>query len=321
MTPAASDKSGAFVLATGYHVRARPLWDGRVDSSGLNLKVVPFENDGERHRRFLDGDFDAAELSLALYLALKNAGAPLAAIPVFPNRRFRYSFIYVREDSHIREPAGLKGNAVGVPSYLNTCGLWVRGLLADEYGLKTRDMKWKVMRKEAVAFTPPPGAVVEEFHGEGNLRSRLKYGEVEALITPDVIVGDGIRRLFSRTKELEKDYFKRTGIFPINHAVVIREERVREDPSLPRKVYDLWDEAKRLALEDDEDPTFSNFAWIRDLWEEERELFGGDPWRYGVAANQKTIDALIRHGGEQGIAGASVNAGSLFLDVGQPLNA
>jgi 4,5-dihydroxyphthalate decarboxylase len=304
------------VLATGYHVRARPLWDGRVDTGDLNLKVVPFENDGERHRRFLDGDFDAAELSLALYLALKNGGAPLVAIPVFPNRRFRYSYIYVREDSHIREPAGLKGNAVGVPSYLNTCGLWVRGLLADEYGLKTRDMRWKVMRKEAVEFTAPSGAVVEEFHGDGDLRSRLNYGEVEALITPDVIAGGGIRRLFTGTKELEKDYFRRTGIFPINHAVVIREDIVRDDPLLPQKLYDVWDEAKRLALDDDADPTFSNFAWIRDLWEEERELFGGDPWRYGFSANRKTIEALARYGVEQGIAGANINsAEKLFLRI------
>jgi 4,5-dihydroxyphthalate decarboxylase len=209
----------------------------------------------------------------------------------------------------------LKGNAVGVPSYLNTCGLWVRGMLADEYGLKTRDMKWKVMRKEAVEFTAPAGTVVEEFRGDEKLRSRLKYGEVEALITPDVITGDGIRRLFSGAKELEKDYFRRTRIFPINHAVVIREDRVRDDPSLPRKLYDIWQEAKRLSLEDDEDPTFSNFAWIRDLWEEEREVFGGDPWRYGVAANRKTIDALIRHGIEQGIAGTALKPADLFLSM------
>ncbi|HEX9443434.1 MAG TPA: PhnD/SsuA/transferrin family substrate-binding protein, partial [Candidatus Binatia bacterium] len=195
-------KSRPLVLATGYHVRARPLWDGRVDAGDLKLKVLPFENDGERHQRFLAGDFDAAELSLALYLALKTGGAPLAAIPVFPNRRFRYSFIYVRADSAIRAPADLRGKTVGVPSYLNTCGLWARGLLADEYGLKTADMSWKVMRREALAFTPPAGAVIESFAKNGDLKSRLSSGEVDALITPDVIAERGVRRLFSNTKEL-----------------------------------------------------------------------------------------------------------------------
>jgi 4,5-dihydroxyphthalate decarboxylase len=317
MSPAkAKKKNRRIELATGYHVRARPLWDGRVDTSDLKLKVLPFENDGERHRRFLAGDFDASELSLALYLALKSSGAPLVALPVFPNRRFRYSFIYVREDSPIREPADLKGKTAGAPSYLNTCGVWVRGLLGDEYGVKTQDMIWKVMRKEAVDFAPPPGAVIREFSGKADLRKRLLDGEVDVLITPDVITGGGIRRLFSYTKELEMDYFRRTGIFPINHAIVIREKVARDNPALPRKLYKLWNEAKRLALADDEDPTFSNFVWIRDLWEEERELFGGDPWRYGMEANQKVIKTLIRYGVEQGIASAKIDSPEkLFLGI------
>ena len=308
-------KNKPLVLATGYHVRARPLWDGRVDTGDVKLKVIPFESDGERHRRFLAGDFDASELSLALYLALKSNGAPLVAIPVFPNRRFRYSFIYVREDSPIREAAELRGKAVGVPSYLNTCGLWARGLLGDEFGLKTQDMAWKVMRREAIEFTPPAGAVIETFSGKGDLRARLLNGEVDALITPDVIASRGIRRLFSHTKELEEDYFRRTGIFPINHAIVIREQVARSHPPLPRRLYKIWDEAKRLALADDEDPTFSNFVWIRDLWEEERELFGGDPWHYGMAANQKAIKTLIRYGVEQGIARSNITAEKLFLRI------
>jgi len=308
-------KNRTLVLATGYHVRARPLWDGRVDTGDVKLKVIPFESDGERHRRFLAGDFDASELSLALYLALKSNGAPLVALPVFPNRRFRYSFIYVREDSPIREAAELRGKAVGVPSYLNTCGLWARGLLGDEFGLKTQDMTWKVIRREAIEFTPPAGAVIETFSGKGDLRARLLKQEVDALITPDVIAARGIRRLFSYTKELETDYFRRTGIFPINHAIVIREQAARDNPSLPRKLYRLWDEAKKLSLEDDVDPTFSNFAWIRDLWEEERELFGGDPWRYGTAANEKVIKTLVRYGVEQGIAIENIAPEELFLRI------
>ena len=302
-------------LATGYHVRARPLWDGRVKTGDLNLKVTSFAGDGERHRCFLDGEFDACELSLALYLALKSNGAPLIAIPVFPNRRFRYSFIYVREGSEIRSPADLKGKAVGVPSYLNTCGLWVRGLLGDEYGLKTKDMTWKVLRREAVEFTAPPGAVIESFAGKGDLRSRLLNGEVDALVTPDVMVGNGVRRLFSQTKELERNYFKKAGIFPANHAIVFREPVVKANPDLPRKLYELWDEARKLSLEDDENPTFSNFVWVRDLWEEEQALFGGDPWRYGMAANRKVIETLIRYGVEQGISSRKMDIGELFYPI------
>jgi 4,5-dihydroxyphthalate decarboxylase len=311
----AKKKSGPLVLATGYHVRARPLWDGRVDGAELKLQVVPFAHDGERHRRFLAGDFDASELSLALYLALKSSGAPLTAIPVFPNRRFRYSFIYVRANSEIREPEDLRGKAIGVPSYLNTCGLWVRALLNEEYGLKTSDMIWKVQRKEAVPFTPPAGAVIEKFSGKRDLVARLLDGEVEALVTPDVIEDERVRRLFSGTKALEQAYYRKSGVFPVNHAIVIRNERLKRDRALPRKLFKLWEVARRLAAEDDTDPTFSNFVWIRDLWEEERDVFGGDPWRYGFRANERVIDVLLRNGTEQGIARPGITARDLFVPI------
>lgn len=305
----------SLLLATGYHARARPLWEGRVDTGDLSLKVVPLDNDGERHNRFLAGEFDAAELSLAVYLALKSQNAPLAAIPVFPNRRFRHSFIYVREDSPVREPHELRGGSVGVPSYLNTCGLWVRGLLGDVYGIRIQDITWKALRREPIDFAPPPGTQIEIFSGKGDLRLRLLTKEVDALISPDILMGSGIRRLFSQPKELEKSYYIRTGIFPVNHAVVIREHVLREYPWLSQSLFDAWSKAKRLALEDDEDPTYSNFAWVRDLWEEERALFGPDPWPYGMTANERVVQTLIRYGSEQGILTESVAAGTLFLPV------
>lgn len=308
-------ESCSLLLATGYHARARPLWEGRVDTGDLHLKVVPLDNDGERHNRFLAGEFDAAELSLAVYLGLRSQKAPLAAIPVFPNRRFRHSFIYVREDSPVREPQGLMGRSVGVPSYFNTCGLWVRGLLGDEYGIRVQDIIWKALRKEPMEFVPPPGTRIEILSGKGDLRSRLSGKEVDALVTPDVLVGGGIRRLLSQPKELEKSYYRRTGIFPVNHAVVIREHVLRDYPWLPQSLFDAWSKAKKLALEDDEDPTYSNFAWVRDLWEEERALFGPDPWPYGMARNEPVVRTLIRYAAEQGMLTERVAAGTLFLPV------
>ncbi len=311
-----SEKEGCtLVLATGYHARARSLWEGRVDTGNLRLRVIPLRNDGERHQRFLNGEFDAAEFSLALYLALKGHRAPLAAIPVFPNRRFRHSFIFVRGDSPMREAKDLRGQAVGVPSYINTCGLWVRGFLKDEYGISAQDVLWKAARKEPVEFTPPEGIRVEIFQGKGDLRSRLLNKEVEALVSPDIVLGDGVRRLLSQTKNTEKDYYRKTGIFPLNHAVVIRQRILEEHPWVPQRLFDAWNEAKKIALEDDEDPTYFNFAWIRDLWEEERALLGDDPWRYGIRGNEKILDTLIRYALEQGIIKEKVGVASLFLPV------
>ena len=119
-------------LAAGYHLRARPLCDGRIKMKDFELEAVPFENDGEGHDEFLSGKFDTGEFSLANYCALKSRGEPYMAIPVFPNRKFRHSYIFVPENSPLREPGQLKGKKVGIPGWLNTCGLWARGILSDE---------------------------------------------------------------------------------------------------------------------------------------------------------------------------------------------
>ncbi|MGH7829725.1 MAG: ABC transporter substrate-binding protein [Candidatus Binatia bacterium] len=311
-----STDSLSMTLATGYHARARPLWEGLVDTGDLSLKIVPMRDDGERHRRFQEGEFDAAELSLALYLTLKSRGAPVVALPIFPNRRFRHAFLYVREGSTIRKPQDLKGKIVGIPSYLNTCGLWVRGILNDEYGVAVRDILWKSMRSEA-EFAPPAGVRIELLSGKKNLCSRLLEGELDAAASPDAAQFrcQGVRQLFAPSKEIEKDYYSRTGIFPISHAVAIRRRWLDEQPWVAQKLFDAWNEAKRIALEDDADPTYSNFAWIGNLWEEERALFGVNPWPYGIAPNEATIEALIRHAVEQGILKERLEPGALFFPV------
>lgn len=310
-----TSRSLPLTLATGHHLRARPLCDGRVRLEGFELKAVSFTNDGERHQRFLGGEFDAAEFSLALYLALKNRGAPLEAIPIFPNRKFRHSYIFVRQDSALREPAELKGKPVGIPMYLNTCGLWVRGLLGDEYGVRVQDILWKVTKKEALAVTPPEGTQLELLSGGATLHSRLLAGEVEAIIVPDVPEGDRVRRLLSASKKVEQDYYRRTHIFPTSHAVVIRKGFLDKNPTAAAELFRAWTEAKKLALEDDEDPTYSNFAWVRQLWEEQRAVLGPDPWRYGITGNEKVIGTLIRYGAEQGLLTGETRLENLFIPM------
>ena len=304
------------VLATGYHARARPLWEGRVKSRKLKLRVFPFGNDGECHRRFLRGEFDAAEFSLALYIALKSRGAPLAAIPVFPNRKFRHSYIFVRDESPLKEPAQLKGKRVGIPGWLNTCGLWVRGILSDEYGVRPQDVIWQALKKEAIRITLPQGTQLELLSGKAALHARLLAGELDAIVVPDIPEGDGVRPLLSGSKEIEQDYYRRTQFFPTSHAVVIRRSFLKKNPSAARELFRAWSEAKKLALQDDEDPTYSNFAWIRSFWQEQREVLGPDPWRYGISGNERVIEALIRYAAEQGISEGKVSVDNLFLDVG-----
>ncbi len=123
-------------LAAGYHLRARPLCDGRVTMKNFELKTVSFENDGEGHEQFLEGKYDTSEFSLANYCALKSRGRPYMAIPVFLNRKFRHSYIFVPDGSPLKEPAELRGKKIGIVGWLNTAGLWARGVLSDEYGVR-----------------------------------------------------------------------------------------------------------------------------------------------------------------------------------------
>lgn len=303
----------SLILATGYHSRACPLWEGRVDTGNLHLQVIPFRSDGECHRRFLEGEFDAAEFSLALYLVLKSRGAPLEAIPIFPNRKFRHSYVFVREDSALNEPAQLKGKAVGIPRYLNTCGLWVRGFLGDEYGVRVQDILWKALKNDPVAVSPPQGTRLELLSGEAGLYSRLLGGEVDAIVVPDIPQGDGVRRLLLRSKEIEQDYYRRTQIFPTSHAVVIRKSFLENNPSAAAELFRAWSEAKRLALEDDEDPTYSNFAWVREAWEEQQEVLGADPWRYGIKGNENVLKTLIRYAAQQGLLEREISLENFFI--------
>lgn len=306
----------SMTLATGYHGRARALWEGRLDTGNLKLKVIPMSDDGERHRRFDEGEFDAAEYSLAMYLSCKARDVPVVALPIFPNRRFRHAFIFVPANSSLRKPADLKGKKVGIPSYLNTCALWVRGILQDEYGVAAQDILWKTRRADG-NFVPPAGVRIEVLEGQKNLCQRLLEGTIDAAISPDAhqFEVEGARRLIASAKDAEKDYYSRTKVFPIAHAVVIRKHLLDQYPWVAQKLFDLWSEAKRIALEDDADPTYSNFAWIRDLWEEERALLGPDPWPYGIARNKAAIEALTRYGVEQGILKARVEPNGLFYPV------
>src|SRR5438093_8044692 len=160
-------------VETGYHLRAKPLYDGRVKMENFELKVVPFAEDGKGQEQFLVGDFAAGEFSLANYLTMKSRGEPLMAIPVFPNRKFRHSYIFVREDSPLKEPAQLKGKRVGIPGWLNTAGLWARGILSDEYGVKAQDIHWIARRKAPLDLSLPAGTQFDVLPGEGSLAARL----------------------------------------------------------------------------------------------------------------------------------------------------
>jgi 4,5-dihydroxyphthalate decarboxylase len=305
-------------FAAGYHLRAKPLCDGRVKLVSFELKATAFEDDARGHEEFLAGKFDAGEFSLANYLALKSRGEPLMAIPVFPNRKFRHSYIFVRNDSPLQEPAQLKGRRVGIPSWLNTAGLWMRGILSDDYGVKPQDIHWIARRKVALDLALPAGTQLATIPGQGSLAARLLNGEFDAIIVPDFPEESGVRRLFADSKAVEQAYYRRTQIFPTSHAITFHQAYFDRYPAAAQEMFDACYQAKQLALRDDADATYSNFAWNRQVWEEQRAVMGADPWRYGIKGNEAALNALIRYAGEQGLLAKPVTLGDLFVRIDEP---
>jgi 4,5-dihydroxyphthalate decarboxylase len=305
-------------FAAGYHLRAKPLCDGRVKMKNFELKAVGFEQDGQGHDEFQTGRYDTGEFSLANYLALKSRGEPFLAIPVFPNRKFRHSYIFVREDSSLKEPAQLKGKRVGIPGWLNTCGLWVRGILSDEYGVKAEDIHWISRRKTPLDVALPAGTEFDVVPGEGTLAARLLKGEFDAIIVPDFPEEKCWRRLLADSKAVEQDYFRRTGIFPTSHAITFHKAYLDKYPAAAQEMFTACCEAKTLALRDDADATYSNFAWNRQVWEEQRAVMGADPWRYGIQGNEKALNTLIRYAGEQGLLKKPMTIADLFIQIDEP---
>jgi len=305
-------------LAAGYHLRARPLCDGRVTLKSFDLKAVPFADDGYGHDQFLEGKFDAGEFSLASYCALKSRGAPFTAIPVFPNRKFRQSYIFVPQSSPLKEPPDLKGKKVGIPSWLNTCGLWARGVLSDEYGVKPQDIHWVMPRPNKVELDPPKGTRIDVVPGQDSLAARMVQGEFDAIIVPDFPEETGWRRLLADSKAVEQDYYRRTGVFPTSHAITFHSSCLEKYPGAAREMFDACVEAKNLALRDDADATYSNFAWNRQAWEEQRAVMGGDPWKFGIKNNDQALNALIRYAEEQGLLAKRITIADLFIPMDEP---
>ena len=305
-------------LAAGYHLRAKALCDGRVRLKNFELRAIAYENDGLGHDEFMAGKFDAGEFSLAMYLALKSRGAPYMAIPVFPNRKFRQSYIFVPEGSPLTDAKELKGKKVGIPSWLNTAGLWARGILSDEYGVKPADIHWVTPRKNKVDITLPAGTRLDVVASEASLAARMLEGEFDAIIVPDFPEEPGWRRLFIDSKAVEQDYFRRTGIFPTSHAITFHAAFLEKHPAAAQEMFDACVAAKNLALRDDADATYSNFVWNRQVWEEQRAVMGADPWQFGIKHNEKVLNTMVRYAGEQGLLANNVTLNDLFVRMDEP---
>jgi 4,5-dihydroxyphthalate decarboxylase len=305
-------------LSCGDYDRTRFLIDGSVRAPGLDLTVVPLPS-AERHARFTRSlEFDVCELQMAVYLGWKSRGVPVTAIPVFPHRKFCHANVVVGRAAGVQRPEDLRGKRVGIQAFFNPVALWMRGVLQHEFGVSHESIRWVTNAPEQVApWQPPPGVSVERAPGGRRVESLLTSGEIDAYMLPDVEpegIGDGgARRLWPDYRQVEADYYRRTGIFPIRHTVVVKDEVLARDPWVAQSLVQVFDEAKRIGFRYMADQRRSHLAWYGAELEEERALLGPDPWPYTVRGNRVGLGTLLDYAHEQGLTDRRLDLAELFV--------
>jgi 4,5-dihydroxyphthalate decarboxylase len=309
----------SLTLACGDYDITRPLVDGAVAPQGVDLVTMTYPSP-QRHWRMLKHDeFDICEMSLGSYVAKRSRGEDdLVAVPVFPHRRFRHGYAFVSAAAGVREAADLNGREVGVRSWQTTAGVWLRGILAEHHGLDLSSVRWVAQDEEDIELQLPHSLRLDPVAPGANVVDLCVEGSVAGLVYPEipgpVLAGEPtIRRLFADPRAAEQEYFRRTGIFPIMHVVVIRAEVAQRYPWLPRNVMEAFETAKAAALRRMQDPRTVSLAWLRALQEEERELLGPDPWRYGLDdRNASVLATFLGYALEQGVAARPLEPAELF---------
>jgi 4,5-dihydroxyphthalate decarboxylase len=309
-------------FACGDYEITRPLIEGAVQPDGIELTVLAGAGSRERHWRMARAnEYDVCEFNACAYFMARDRGAPWTAIPVFLHRRFRHGFVFINTSKGIQEPAALIGRKVGGTNFQPAGSIWARGILEEFFGVPHKQVTWVTERAEDVDFTPPLGLAIERIPPHKSLDDMLVEGELDAMISPSFprpfLKGDKrVARLFRNYKEVETDYFRRTGIFPIMHVTVIRREIVQKYPWVPASLVRAFTEAKRLAYERVRNPRVVPLAWFSAAWEEQNEILGRDPWAYGLgAANRKNLETAIRYTGQQGLISRAIPVAELFEDT------
>jgi 4,5-dihydroxyphthalate decarboxylase len=314
-------------FACGLYDRMLPLYTKEVQAEGIDLNFLAIDSPREIFDRMSGAlEFDASEMSSSEYIARCAAGdCPFVALPVFPSRVFRHGYVAVDRKA-VRSPADLAGKRIGVPLYAMTAAIFIRGLLQHDFGVDLSQVRWiegamneakphghptRLKLAKAVSVAAAPSGK--------SLSDLIATGEIAATIGTSLPVAmsrnPDIGRLFADHHEREKDYYRRTRIFPIMHLVVVRADIYERHPFVATSLYRAFCQAKDLALQKMRYPGTLRYMlpWMGSEIEEIDEVFGGDPWPYGVEPNRATLEALVQYLAEQGLIAGPIPVEKLFV--------
>jgi 4,5-dihydroxyphthalate decarboxylase len=312
-------------VAMGDYDRTRALLDGRVQIDGVDPVYMTLYPEEMFFRAMRSQDFDICELSFSSYM-VKTAQntCPYVAVPVFLSRAFRHTSIYVRKD-RVHKPEDLKGRRIGLPEYQLSAHVWARAILQDDHGVHPEDVTWlrggieTPGRPEKIALKLPAGVRLENAPEGTTISELLDRGEIDGFMAPrppsaQALSNPAVGWLFDDPTAAAKDYFKRTGIFPIMHVVGVRKTLCDAHPWLPMAVFKAFNQAKGAALEalSDTSATKVTLPFVEEQLKAARETMGQDFWSYGVAANRATLDAFLRHHHAQGLSQKRMQIEEIF---------
>lgn len=312
-------------VAMGDYDRTRALVDGRVQIDGVDPVFMLLNPEEMFFRSLRSRDFDITELSFSSYLVKHSRGeCPYIAVPAFLSRAFRHTSIYVRKD-RIRKPEDLKGKRVGLPEYQLTANVWARSILEDDFGVRPSDVTWvrggidTPGRPEKIQLQLPPNVTVESAPEGSTISELLDRGEIDGFIGPrppsrSALRNPNIGWLFDDPTAVAKDYYRRTGVFPIMHVAAIRKELAERHPWLPGAVFKAFTQAKAAALDllSDTSATKVTLPFVEEQLKAARETMGEDYWSYGVAPARKTLETFVRAHHSQGLSARPVPVEELF---------
>jgi 4,5-dihydroxyphthalate decarboxylase len=330
-----ADKSKKLPLKmAGYDLdRVAGLVDGRVKVSGCDASFE-VAGVGDMNTDVFSGaqTRDVTEIGLHPYmLAYANEGfRDYSLLPVFPLRVFRHKSIFININSGIKKPGDLRGRKVATPGFSSTSLTWLRGIVQHEYGVRPEEIEWVVSSKDSSADVAGTVSKQESIIPEGLKVTKGPVGKDESdlLVDRDVdalfhaaeprayVQGHpDVARLFADYRQIERDYYKKTGIFPIMHAVAIRNSLVEQYPWLPRAVFDAYSEAKQLMYNNMKKTGWAtnSLPWFGKELEETRVLMGENFWPYGIEPNKKALEALFQYSNEQGLTERRLKINELFL--------
>jgi 4,5-dihydroxyphthalate decarboxylase len=307
-------------LSCNEYDRTRFLVDGTVKAEGIDLTVVSLPSE-ERHRRFSrDLEFDVCELQMGVFLGWMGRGAPFTGIPVFPHRKFCHGNVLIHTASGIQKPEDLAGKIIGMRAHFNPVSLWMRGVLQEEYGVPARSLRIRTNQQEQVpGWQPPEWMEIERIPRGLKVESLLTRGEIGACMLPEINPKlarqtSEVRRLWPNYREIEKQYYLRTKIFPIRHVVVVKNSILERHPWVARSLVEAFIRAKEMGIQHVSDTRRSFLAWYGAELEEERELFGEDAWPYNVKDNQVVLETMARYAQMVGVTDRKLEIKEMFAE-------